>query len=168
MRSTLIFVATLALAACSGTPTNPATNGGGATSISHAATESRIDTALGHGGSELSATLTGAAERPGPGDPDGTGSARITVNSGQGEVCFHLEVSGVDPITAAHIHVGSPAVAGPIVVPLNPPPTGGSSTGCVAADEELIRQIRNNPEAYYVNVHNAPFPAGALRGQLSH
>ena len=42
------------------------------------------------GGRPLTASLTGAAEVPGPGDPDGTGTALITLNQGQNEVCFEL------------------------------------------------------------------------------
>jgi hypothetical protein len=37
----------------------------------------------------------------------------------------------------------------------------------VSVDPGLIKAIRQNPSAYYVNVHNADFPAGAVRGQLS-
>jgi hypothetical protein len=37
----------------------------------------------------------------------------------------------------------------------------------VTADRELILAILHDPSAYYFNVHNAPFPGGALRGQLS-
>jgi hypothetical protein len=118
------------------------------------------------GGRPLSATLTGAAEVPGPADPDGSGSAFITVNPGQGEICFELTASNIAPATAAHIHVGPVGVAGPIVVGLTPP-TSGSSSGCVSADRDLAKDILKNPEEYYVNVHNAPFPAGAIRGQLS-
>ncbi len=119
------------------------------------------------GGRPLTATLTGAAEVPGPGDPDGSGTATVTLNQGQGEVCFEITVSGIDPAFAAHIHVGAAGVAGPIVVGLAPPTTG-FSTGCVAGvDPGLIQAIRQTPSDYYVNVHNAPFPPGALRGQLS-
>lgn len=120
-----------------------------------------------HGGRPLTATLTGGAEAPGPGDPDGTGTALVTLNRGQQEVCFHLTVSDIDPATAAHIHVGDVGVPGPVVVGLAPP-TDGESSGCVHdVDVEVIDAIRKNPDRYYVNVHNAPFPAGAVRGQLS-
>jgi hypothetical protein len=119
------------------------------------------------GGRPFSTTLTGAAEVPGPGDPDGSGTAALRLNPGQQEVCFELTVSGIAPATAAHIHVGPAGVAGPVVVPLAAP-TSGTSSGCVTGvDPELIKAIIQNPQAYYVNVHNAEFPAGALRGQLS-
>ncbi len=35
------------------------------------------------GGAKLTTTLTGAAEVPGPGDPDGSGTATITLNPGK-------------------------------------------------------------------------------------
>lgn len=118
------------------------------------------------GGRPLAATLTGAAEVPGPGDPDGSGEAHLTLNQGRGLICFQLNVADIAPATAAHIHAGAAGVAGPVVVGLTPP-TGGSSSGCVSADPDLIKAIRQNPEEYYVNVHNAQFPPGAIRGQLS-
>lgn len=118
------------------------------------------------GGRPFATTLTGAAEVPGPGDPDGSGTAALTLNPGQEEVCFELTVTGIAPATAAHIHIGGAGVAGPVVRGLSPP-TSGSSSGCVPASRELILAIINNPENYYVNVHNADFPAGAVRGQLS-
>ena len=171
IRGTLVLTAILAMGACADTPTNPTqlTPLGSQASSStgpDATTESRIDPSFGHGGAELSASLTGAAELPGPGDPDGSGSARITLNAGQGEVCFRLEVSNIAPATAAHIHVGDVTTFGPVVVGLAPP-TSGSSTACVSADQDLVQEIHRNPAAYYVNVHNADFPAGAIRGQLA-
>jgi CHRD domain len=117
-------------------------------------------------GRSLSTTLTGAAEVPGPGDPDGTGTATLTVNPGLGQICYDLTVSGIAPATAAHIHVGTVTEAGPVVVPLEPP-TDGTSSGCAEVDRELALAILTSPSDYYVNVHNAEFPAGAVRGQLS-
>ena len=119
------------------------------------------------GGRRLTATLTGAAEVPEPGDPDGTGRAVIKLNQGKGEVCFELTVSNIASATAAHIHSGAAGVAGGVVVTLTPAPSDGSSEGCVTASADLIKDIRQNPGNFYVNVHNADFPDGAVRGQLS-
>jgi hypothetical protein len=116
-------------------------------------------------GRPLETSLTGAAEVPGPGDPDGSGEAFLALNQGQGEICFQLAVSDIAPATAAHIHRGPEGVAGPVVVGLAPP-TSGFSSGCVSVDRDLVKEIRQNPSGFYVNVHNAPFPGGAIRGQL--
>jgi hypothetical protein len=125
--------------------------------------------ALGEG-RPFATTLTGAAEVPGPGDPDASGTAFITLNQGQGEVCFELSWAGIDgTVTAAHIHVGAATVAGPVVVPLFAGAFAGtdSASGCVSASEELIKAIRQDPASYYVNIHSTVFPAGAVRGQLA-
>ena len=159
------FLFAVVLAACS-QDRNPVAPAGASGPSTAAATAATIDPSVAPGGREFSTTLTGAAEVPGPGDPDGSGTAQITLNPGAGEVCFRLEVTGIEPATAAHIHVGTVTEAGPVVRGLTAPTTG-SSEGCVPADRDLIMAIIQNPENYYVNVHNSPFPAGALRGQLS-
>jgi CHRD domain-containing protein len=113
----------------------------------------------------LSTPLTGAEEFPGPGDPDGSGSATLRLNPGLEQICYNLTVSDIAPATSAHIHIGAAGTAGPVVVGLEPP-TDGSSSGCASADRDLIKNILKNPSDYYVNVHNAVYPAGAVRGQL--
>ena len=118
------------------------------------------------GGRLLTTTLTGAEEVPGPGDPDGTGFAAVTVNPGKGLICYELSVSGIAPAVAAHIHEAPFGEAGDVVVPLEAP-TDGSSSGCVDVGRALAKDILKNPADYYVNVHNAEYPAGVLRGQLS-
>jgi hypothetical protein len=123
----------------------------------------------GAGGRPFTTTLTGAAEVPGPGDPDGSGTARVALNPGQGEVCFTITVANITlPATAAHIHEAPVGVAGPIVVTLAPPDASGTVTGCASdVDQEEIKEIIQHPEEYYVNVHTTDYPAGAVRGQLS-
>jgi aldose sugar dehydrogenase len=118
---------------------------------------------------KLSTELSGAAEVPGPGDPDGSGTASLRLNPEKGEVCFELTVSNIAlPATGAHIHAGTVTEAGPVVVALTPPDASGSSSGCVNdVDRALIRNIIQHPEQYYVNVHNTEFPDGVVRGQLS-
>jgi hypothetical protein len=102
------------------------------------------------------------------GDADGTGSALITVNLGQREICWAVSVSAIDlPATSSHIHRAAPGVRGPIVVGLSAPDATGVSQGCSSGlDADLLREILTTPDAFYVNVHNAPYPAGAVRGQL--
>lgn len=117
-------------------------------------------------GTPLSATLLGSNEVPNMGDPDGEGYAEITLNQGQGTLTYNISVEGIDPASAAHIHLGNAGKAGPVIVGLNPP-TDGMSSGVVYLDKELIKAIRQNPSGYYVNVHNARYPGGAVRGQLS-
>lgn len=117
------------------------------------------------GGRPIVVEMTGAAERPGPGDPDGTGTAWFWINPGQGEVCYVLEVENIAPATAAHIHVAPATDPGPVVIPLSAP-TSGTSSGCAEADRELLVAILRDPSAYYVNVHNDDFQPGAIRGQL--
>ena len=111
----------------------------------------------------LEASLTGEKEVPGPGDPNGRGEADVEVH--KAKVCYELEVDRIKPATAAHIHRGAPGVAGPIVVELKAP-TEGSSEGCKAISKNLSKKLREHPSRYYVNVHNRPYPDGAIRGQL--
>jgi hypothetical protein len=123
------------------------------------------------GGRPLSTTLTGAEEAPGPGDPNATGQADLTLNQGQNEVCFTISWADVDgEVFAGHIHVGAAGSAGPIVVTLFTGSFAGtdSVTGCAeGVDKDLLKVIRQDPSAYYVNVHSRPnFPGGAVRGQL--
>jgi hypothetical protein len=113
----------------------------------------------------LGAQMTGEQEVPGPGDPDGSGRA-IVWTSPPDKVCYSLTVRDIAPANAAHIHKAPPGVAGPVVVALKPP-TSGVSGGCTKAAPALVSAIAGNPSNYYVNVHNAPYPEGAIRGQLS-
>src|SRR5687767_1058724 len=111
----------------------------------------------------LEASLTGEKEVPGPGDPNGRGEADVKVY--KAKVCYELEVERIKPAEAAHIHEGGPSVAGDIVVELKAP-TDGSSEGCTPISKQLSKQLREHPSHYYVNVHNKPYPDGAIRGQL--
>jgi hypothetical protein len=113
--------------------------------------------------------LTGAQEAPNPGDPDGSGTAVITINPGLGTVCWELSVTGITlPASASHIHIAPAGSPGPVVVPLSAPDANGYASGCGEnVSRELLIDIMANPEGYYVNVHNSDYPLGALRGQLS-
>ncbi len=112
------------------------------------------------GGRRFNVSLTGAAEVPGPGDPDASGTAMLRLNPDQGTVCYELgNAMGIDPESAAHIHEGAAGTNGGVVVFLD-------SGGCAEANRATILEIFRNPANYYVNVHTAAFPGGAIRGQL--
>lgn len=110
-------------------------------------------------------TLRGSAEVPGPGDPDGSGFAVVTISGTT--INYSLLVNGVTNPTAAHIHSGVFGTAGGIVVDLAPTFGAGCATGSVpGVSTMLIDQILANPSAFYVNVHSTEFQNGAIRGQL--
>lgn len=108
--------------------------------------------------------MTGAAEVPGPGDPDGTGEAFLILHPNGGKVCYALSVAGTQAPTAAHIHEGSTDESGGPVVPI---PAAEDLAGCVTAATDVLQRISANPDDFYVNVHTQEFPQGAVRGQLT-
>ena len=109
---------------------------------------------------ELTTTVTG--------DPDGVGTALLTLNAGLATVCWSLEAANVAlPATAAHIHRAVAGLSGPIVLGLTPPGGDGTVTGCrEGVDRGSIVDIFGDPSQYYVNVHTTEHPAGAIRAQL--
>ncbi len=123
----------------------------------------------GSGGKALVAKLSGANEVPAANTAD-RGHVVIRLNAKTLKVCWSFSALKLTPLgvatatpTAAHIHSAVAGVNGPVVVPLGSP---FARKGCVAAAKSDIDAILANPKAYYVNVHNASYPGGAIRGQL--
>lgn len=112
----------------------------------------------------LTATLTGAAETGG-GDADGAGGFKAEADDETGDFCFTLWADKIAPATMAHVHEGAAGADGKPVGTIEV--TGKDSDACIALEPELIKKILAAPGDYYVNVHNADFPKGALRGQLA-
>jgi CHRD domain len=110
------------------------------------------------------------------GDPDGKGKAEFTFDTDAGTVCYELEVEGIaEPVEpapglgSAHIHL---LPGGGIAVDLEADFQPDNSdefkaSGCVPVDSALRQAIVEHPDRYYVNIHNAEFPGGALAGLLS-
>jgi hypothetical protein len=117
------------------------------------------------GGQQLTATLSGA-------NTTATGTFSMRLNRGQGTICYTLTQTGLTGVTASHIHVfdasqlGAPFTNNGIVVPLSAP-TAGSSSGCVDVPRTIVKAIASNPSNFYVNVHTALVPAGAIQGTLT-
>jgi CHRD domain len=112
-------------------------------------------------------TLAGENESP-AGDPVATGSATIRARAGQARICYQLSARDLSRrAVAAHIHRGAAKLAGPVVIPLRTPNAAGNARGCAKTTRALVRAILARPSRFYVNVHTADFPAGAIRGQLA-
>jgi hypothetical protein len=120
----------------------------------------------------LTAELTGAAEVCDPAntcnDPEGTGSATVDITTDTGEICVTLMWDISDgTASAAHIHEAPEGEAGPVVLPLfTEPDDDGMFEDCFT-DVALAADLEANPADYYVNVHSATYPNGAVRGQLA-
>lgn len=108
--------------------------------------------------------LSGDLEVPEPGDEEGTGNADLVF--AEGEVCVEATVVlGEEPM-AMHIHEGEQGEAGPVVIDFGEKTRDDGWSVCVDADQALLDEIAAEPTAYYLDVHNEPFPEGAVRGQL--
>jgi CHRD domain len=117
---------------------------------------------------QLSAKLKGNQEVPGPGDNNGKGEGFFAVKPKKGKVCFQVSWVKIEDPSAGHIHKGEKGEAGPIKVLLfdETPPTSIVEDCVKDVKKKLLKRIAKNPEKFYVNIHNADFPDGAIRGQL--
>ncbi len=111
----------------------------------------------------LFADLSGKNETK-AGDPDGYGDFAGVLKFKEKQFCYELSVSGIGTPTAAHIHSGKAGVDGDPVITISV--NGSKNQICMDTDAKLLKQIANDPEDFYVNVHTAAKPAGAIRGQL--
>jgi uncharacterized protein (TIGR03118 family) len=132
----------------------------------------------------LGAVLTGANERPAPSSSVGTGSFTAFLNQAMDTLTVTVSFRGLSSATlagGAHIHIGGPDDAGPIVLPLTDFPGGLSSgqfTTTLTADNFIPRPeigINTFVDAVhailsgnaYFNIHTTRFPGGEIRGQIS-
>lgn len=131
------------------------------TSSAQRSSTNRAFTAVLDGRSEI-----GENGRRGAGDRNGGGAFSAILDATQ--ICYGIQVKNIADPNAAHIHRAQPNRNGPVVQALEAPTAGdpGASGACTDISASLARAIRRNPARYYVNVHNADFPGGAVRGQL--
>jgi hypothetical protein len=123
-------------------------------------------------GRPLKATLKGSNEVPAAGNATGTASVRL--NQGKHRVCVTLTLKNFTGTpNLAHIHTGAAGVNGGIAVDLVTPglisalaahkPGRACINGVAVA---VIKDIRQHPRNFYVNIHTSTHPNGAARGQL--
>jgi hypothetical protein len=112
--------------------------------------------------------MTGNQEVPGPGDPDGSATGTITFHETNGLIEWNITYADIAAPTGMHIHPGAAGQAGGVFVGLGVATSGGAGTliGSVTTSVANVATILADPTAFYVNIHNGDFGAGAVRGQL--
>ncbi|KFE67115.1 CHRD domain-containing protein [Hyalangium minutum] len=125
------------------------------------------------GGTELTAVLSGAAEKPSAVTTTGSGSTDVTVDGKKIEVTGSFkDLSG--NATAAHIHgpADASSTAGVFCNLTVPAAASGSITtdknaGSCGAIELTEAQVADfEAGKYYINIHTAANANGEIRGQL--
>ena len=105
----------------------------------------------------------------GRGDPDAWALGFITFDEGENTICYLVSWRKMQRPSAAHIHRGDRGEVGEVVVKLfgsDATIKRRSADGCVVVSHALWRDIQENPDDYYIDVHNDRHPEGAVRGQL--
>src|SRR2546430_14009744 len=122
----------------------------------------------------LEAKLEGRNEvqvpgKPPVGDPKGSATGLIRVQGDR--VTFAFSWKGISAPTLGHIHQGVAGVNGDVKVPLFGsalPATASAAAGAITVSDPAIADaLRANPGGFYLNLHTADFPGGAVRGQLT-
>jgi hypothetical protein len=139
MKSVLALAACIALAGCASSAPRPTT---------------------------LCAELAGAGPGSDALDPDATGKAVLQLTD-SASVHFRVQTTGIGTVIATHIHRGEKGVNGPMAREINPGFPGDSFRGEASGlPPELVAEIREHPERFYLKLHSLRFPGGAIRGQL--
>jgi hypothetical protein len=113
----------------------------------------------------LSANLFGDSVPGGGAGPDAAADFDGEIDLDQDQLCYFLELEGLDDANAVHIHQAKEGESGPVVVTLPLPGADGDEV-CVKADKALLRAMADQPSDYYVDVHSRSNPDGAVRGQF--
>ena len=119
---------------------------------------------MGQGSHVLSANLYGDEVVSRDGAPDAaSGDFNGLADAGEGMLCYYLEAQGIDAVTEAHVHQGKRGKDGRAVIALH---MAVDDELCEPVEAGLLERITQDPNSYYVDLHTARYPRGALRGQL--
>ncbi len=145
--------------------------GTGTDTLNYSAYTTAVSVNLGSNAPGLVSSLDAQQEVP-PTTSIATGTVNLTYNN----VAHTFDISGTindfDPttVTGFHIHRAPFGVNGPIIVNLGGLPRTPSGTGFTFSGTGLALPVTDEAAFLggltYVNIHNATFPGGAIRGQV--
>ncbi|KAK7187821.1 hypothetical protein DPSP01_010865 [Paraphaeosphaeria sporulosa] len=129
-------------------------------------------------------------QTPAPGQPGAKGLFKYGINVAENTICYNITLFGVTgpyqsaALTATHIHEARKDRSGPPRIAF-PNPKGPDerriSTGCLTGPFKTginstdgvdtgtgfhVKQIVENPEAFFTDTHTKAYVPGAVRGQL--
>ena len=123
------------------------------------------------------ARLAGTEEVP-PNESPAGGSAWVKINND--DIEYEVNVTDIDKVNAAHIHLGEKGKNGPVILTLYKDDPTELKTGKLAeanltasnlegpmkgkTGADLVQAIKDGTT--YVNVHSTDFPNGEIRGHL--
>jgi hypothetical protein len=111
------------------------------------------------------AQMSGAQEVPAVAGTQ-AGIAAVTINAAASTASVHLNSTGVDDGTDAHVHTAAAGVNGSVLFPLT---KDSVRMGHWAAEEHAVTAsdlTTFNSNGWYANIHTPANPNGALRGQI--
>jgi hypothetical protein len=98
------------------------------------------------------------------GSPNGSALAVVTTNASTSQLCWEFsQLKNVSSPTVARLFRNFPGATG----------KGGfdlgrryKHSGCIHLEPEVLGLIGEKPGQFYLNIHNARYPFGAVRGPL--
>jgi len=111
------------------------------------------------------AAMSGAQEVP-PVTTSASGIAAVTINTNTNRATVHLNSTGVDDATMAHIHTAAAGASGPVLIPLT---KDSVNMGHWSAEEQSITATDLTAFTagnWYANIHTPANTSGEIRGQI--
>ena len=107
-----------------------------------------------------SVSLLGSNEVGSIGDADGWGGGAVMIDNLLNTVSWQLMAFNLVDVRAAHIHAAPAGVNGPVIIDF----VGALSGSVVDVGAASINPLA--AKNFYVNIHTAANPTGAIHGQL--
>jgi hypothetical protein len=165
-RVTCLAIGVLVLAGCGSSKTTTVTQQKGISGVS------KYEPPPGPVAASYSVTLSGFKRGKGsePGSPNGSALGLIDVNPDTNELCWTFtQLQNVPHPTAARIFrlgafVSQQFVTSSVGIPLG---HTYKPSGCIHEHPRVLGLVTTTPQEFYVNIHDAEYPLGAVRGPLA-
>jgi hypothetical protein len=102
------------------------------------------------------------------GDPRGTATELLRIKGNQ--ITFEITWQNLGAPTAARIHAGAAGMTGNAVIPMVTAPMSDTLTAVAGSitvnNAGVLARLATSPSQFYLDMGNAQYPGGAVRGQF--